>query len=137
MNIRASQINGCGACLDMHTKEAAHAGETALRMNLVGTWRETTVFTDAERAALELTEQGTRLADTSGITDGRCRIARRCRLGAPCRTTTQHAVTVNSTGTVNFTSNGGSASCPAAGAGTAKTTRAFEFNSTPGVTITP
>jgi AhpD family alkylhydroperoxidase len=69
MNIRASQINGCGACLDMHTKEAAHAGETALRMNLVGAWRETTVFTDAERAALELTEQGTRLADTSGITD--------------------------------------------------------------------
>jgi len=69
MNIRASQINGCGACLDMHTKEAAHAGETTLRMNLVGAWRETTVFTDAERAALELTEQGTRLADTSGITD--------------------------------------------------------------------
>lgn len=69
MNIRASQINGCAACLDMHTMEAAHAGETALRMNLVGAWRETTVFTDAERAALELTEQGTRLADTSGITD--------------------------------------------------------------------
>lgn len=69
MNIRASQINGCGACLDMHTKEAAQAGVTALRINLVGAWRETTVFTDAERAALELTEQGTRLADTSGITD--------------------------------------------------------------------
>ncbi len=69
VNIRASQINGCGGCLDMHTKEAAHAGESQLRLNLVAAWRETTVFTDAERAALELTEQGTRLADSSGVTD--------------------------------------------------------------------
>lgn len=69
VKIRASQINGCGGCLDMHTKEAAQAGETALRLNLVAAWRETTVFTGAERAALELTEQGTRLADTAGVTD--------------------------------------------------------------------
>jgi AhpD family alkylhydroperoxidase len=69
VKIRASQINGCGGCLDMHTKEAAHAGETSVRLNLVAAWRETTVFTEAERAALELTEQGTRLADTSGVTD--------------------------------------------------------------------
>ncbi len=69
VKIRASQINGCGFCLDMHTKHAAHAGETPVRLNLVAAWREATVFTDAERAALELTEQGTRLADSSGITD--------------------------------------------------------------------
>ena len=69
VKIRASQINGCGGCLDMHTKDAAKAGETALRLNLVAAWRETTVFTDAERAALELTEQGTRLADVGGVTD--------------------------------------------------------------------
>lgn len=69
VNIRASQINGCGGCLDMHTKEAAHAGETALRLHLVAAWRETTVFTEAERAALELTEQGTRLADGGVVTD--------------------------------------------------------------------
>jgi AhpD family alkylhydroperoxidase len=70
VKIRASQINGCGGCLDMHTKEAAHAGETQVRLNLVAAWRETTVFTDAERAALELTEQGTRLADAAGgVTD--------------------------------------------------------------------
>ena len=69
VNIRASQINGCGGCLDMHTKEAAAAGETPLRLNLVAAWRETTVFTDAERAALELTEHGTRLADTAGVSD--------------------------------------------------------------------
>ncbi|GAA1942178.1 carboxymuconolactone decarboxylase family protein [Kitasatospora viridis] len=66
IEIRASQINGCGFCTDMHTKEAAHAGETATRLNLVATWREATVFTDAERAALELTEQGTRIADAAG-----------------------------------------------------------------------
>ncbi|MET7609609.1 carboxymuconolactone decarboxylase family protein [Streptomyces seoulensis] len=70
VKIRASQINGCGFCLDMHTKEAAHAGETPLRLNMVAAWREATVFTDAERAALELAEQGTRLADTPGaVTD--------------------------------------------------------------------
>ncbi|MBB4916941.1 carboxymuconolactone decarboxylase family protein [Streptosporangium saharense] len=70
VKIRASQINGCGFCTDMHTKDAAHAGETSVRLNLVAAWREATVFTDAERAALELTEQGTRIADAAGgVTD--------------------------------------------------------------------
>ncbi|MCN9239274.1 carboxymuconolactone decarboxylase family protein [Streptomyces sp. RY43-2] len=70
VEIRASQINGCGFCVDMHTKEAARAGETSVRLNLVAAWREATVFTEAERAALELAEQGTRLADTPGaVTD--------------------------------------------------------------------
>ncbi|MGW1194666.1 carboxymuconolactone decarboxylase family protein [Streptomyces sp. NPDC002536] len=70
VKIRASQINGCGFCLDMHTKEAAAAGETSTRLHLVAAWREATVFTDAERAALELTEQGTRIADAAGgVTD--------------------------------------------------------------------
>ena len=64
--LRASQINGCAWCTDMHTKEAAHAGETNARINLVATWREAAVFTDAERAALELTEQATRIADAAG-----------------------------------------------------------------------
>jgi AhpD family alkylhydroperoxidase len=70
VRLRASQINGCAFCTDMHTKEAAHAGETSVRLNLVAVWREATVFTDAERAALELTEQGTRIADAAGgVTD--------------------------------------------------------------------
>ncbi|MEU7860984.1 carboxymuconolactone decarboxylase family protein [Nonomuraea sp. NPDC049141] len=70
VKIRASQINGCGFCTDMHTKDAAHAGETSVRLNLVAAWREATVFTEAERAALELTEQGTRIADAAGgVTD--------------------------------------------------------------------
>jgi alkylhydroperoxidase family enzyme len=55
---------------NMHTKDAAHAGEIQVRLNLVATWREATVFTEAERAALELAEQGTRLADAAGgVTD--------------------------------------------------------------------
>ncbi|MEV3907978.1 carboxymuconolactone decarboxylase family protein [Streptomyces canus] len=69
VKIRASQINGCGFCLDMHTKEAAAAGETAQRLHMVAAWREAKVFTEAERAALELTEQGTRLADGTGVSD--------------------------------------------------------------------
>ncbi len=70
VKIRASQINGCGFCTDMHTKDAAHAGETSVRLNLIAAWREAKVFTDAERAALELTEQGTRIADAAGgVTD--------------------------------------------------------------------
>jgi AhpD family alkylhydroperoxidase len=64
--LRVSQINGCGFCVDMHTKDAAHAGETSVRLNLVAAWREAKVFTDAERAALELAEQGTRIADAAG-----------------------------------------------------------------------
>jgi AhpD family alkylhydroperoxidase len=70
VKIRSSQINGCGMCLDMHTKDALKEGETVQRLTLVATWREATVFTDAERAALELTEQGTRIADAAtGVPD--------------------------------------------------------------------
>ncbi|MEU2559858.1 carboxymuconolactone decarboxylase family protein [Streptomyces longispororuber] len=64
--LRVSQINGCAVCVDMHTKEAAAAGESAVRLNLVAAWREANVFTEAERAALELAEQGTRIADAAG-----------------------------------------------------------------------
>jgi AhpD family alkylhydroperoxidase len=70
VKLRASQINGCAVCTDMHTKDALHAGESQLRLNLVAAWREATVFTEAERAALELAEQGTRIADgATGVTD--------------------------------------------------------------------
>ena len=70
VSLRASQINGCGWCIDMHTKEAAAAGETAVRLHLVAAWRESTVFTEAEQAALALAEEGTRLADAHhGVSD--------------------------------------------------------------------
>jgi AhpD family alkylhydroperoxidase len=68
--LRASQINGCGFCVDYHAKDAAAAGETAVRLSLAAAWRESTVFTGAERAALALTEEGTRLADAApGVSD--------------------------------------------------------------------
>ncbi|GGX27077.1 carboxymuconolactone decarboxylase family protein [Streptomyces noursei] len=68
--LRVSQINGCAFCIDMHTKDAAAAGESSVRLNLVVAWREATVFTDAERAALALAEEGTRVADAGeGVSD--------------------------------------------------------------------
>lgn len=64
VKIRASQINSCGMCTDMHAKEAIAAGEDPTRLFLVAAWRDATVFTEAERAALALAEEGTRIADT-------------------------------------------------------------------------
>lgn len=62
-HLRASQINGCGVCVDMHVKEALKDGETDERLHAVAAWRETPYFDDAERAALALTEAVTRLGD--------------------------------------------------------------------------
>jgi AhpD family alkylhydroperoxidase len=64
VEVRASQINGCGVCLDMHSRELGHAGEPNERIFMVAAWREAPYFTDAERAALALTEAATRLADS-------------------------------------------------------------------------
>src|SRR5215831_5256 len=64
VKIRASQMNGCAYCLDMHTKDARRAGETEQRIYALSAWRETPFFTDRERAALEWTEAVTRVADT-------------------------------------------------------------------------
>lgn len=63
VKIRASQINGCGYCLDMHTKDARAAGETEQRIHLLSAWREAPIYTARERAALGWTEALTRLAD--------------------------------------------------------------------------
>jgi AhpD family alkylhydroperoxidase len=60
---RASQLNGCAYCVDMHTKDARTGGETERRLYALPVWRETPFFTDRERAALELTEAATRLVD--------------------------------------------------------------------------
>lgn len=60
---RASQINGCAVCLDMHTRGAKNGGETDQRLHTLAAWRDTPYFDDAERAALALTEAGTRIAD--------------------------------------------------------------------------
>lgn len=65
VHLRASQINGCSACVDMGARGAKKAGETDDRLFAVAAWREAPYFTDAERAALELAESATRLADRS------------------------------------------------------------------------
>lgn len=63
VHLRASQINGCSACVDSGTKSARKAGETDERLAAVAAWREAPYFTDAERSALALAEAATRLAD--------------------------------------------------------------------------
>jgi len=61
--LRASQINGCSVCVDMHTKGASRDGETEERLHAVAAWRDTAYFSEAERAALALAESVTRLSD--------------------------------------------------------------------------
>ena len=63
VTLRASQINGCAVCVDMHTRELKLAGEPDQRIHTVAAFRESSYFNDAERAALALTEAATRLAD--------------------------------------------------------------------------
>jgi AhpD family alkylhydroperoxidase len=69
INLRASQINGCAYCVDMHTKEAKAHGATEQWINLVSTWQESPVFTAAERAVLGWTESLTLLAQTRAPDD--------------------------------------------------------------------
>lgn len=68
IDIRASQINGCAFCLDMHIGEARQGGETAQRIDTLAAWRETPFYTPAERAALALTEHVTLIAN-GGVPD--------------------------------------------------------------------
>ncbi|WP_049564478.1 carboxymuconolactone decarboxylase family protein [Nonomuraea sp. SBT364] len=67
--LRASQINGCGVCVDMHAKDLRKQGESDERLFAVAAWRETPYFTEAERAALALAEEATRLADGVQVGD--------------------------------------------------------------------
>ncbi len=67
VKIRASQLNNCAFCVDMHTREARAAGESERRVNLIAAWQETELFSTTERVALELTETLTRLAETRDL----------------------------------------------------------------------
>ena len=87
VRIRASQLNGCAYCIDMHTKDARAVGETEQRLYALPAWRETPYFTDRERAALAFTEAVTLLADDArarrGLRRGRRALhARRDRRAA-------------------------------------------------------
>jgi AhpD family alkylhydroperoxidase len=63
VHLRASQINGCSGCVDIHSRELVYAGESSERIHTIAAWREAPYFSDAERAALALAEATTRLAD--------------------------------------------------------------------------
>jgi AhpD family alkylhydroperoxidase len=65
INLRVSQINGCAYCLNVHTRAALHAGETAQRLGVLAAWRDTELFTPAERAALALAEATTEPTDAA------------------------------------------------------------------------
>jgi AhpD family alkylhydroperoxidase len=69
IKIRASQLNGCAYCLDMHSHEARQLGETERRLFVLAAWRETTMFDERERAALALTEVMTRLPEYRDVPD--------------------------------------------------------------------
>ncbi|HET8940642.1 MAG TPA: carboxymuconolactone decarboxylase family protein [Rudaea sp.] len=75
VKMRASQINGCAYCLDMHSKDARAAGETEQRLYVLDAWREAPFYTARERAALEWTEAVTRVADTHVPDDVHERVA--------------------------------------------------------------
>lgn len=68
IKIRASQINGCAYCMDMHTRDSRKMGETEQRIYLLSAWREAPIYTDKERAVLELTEAVTRISE-QGVPD--------------------------------------------------------------------
>ena len=68
IKIRASQINGCAFCIDMHTKDALKYGETTQRIFLLNAWRETDLFTEEEKAVLAITEEVT-LIHSQGLSD--------------------------------------------------------------------
>jgi len=76
VKLRASQINGCAYCIDMHTKDARAGGETEQRLYTVSAWRETPFYSERERAALAWTEAVTKVADT-GVPDDVYELARR------------------------------------------------------------
>jgi len=67
--MRASQINGCAYCLDMHSKDALAAGETGQRLHVLPAWRETTLFSERERIALAWTEELTELSSPQAVSD--------------------------------------------------------------------
>jgi len=69
VKMRASQLNGCAYCLDMHSKDARAAGETEQRLYLLNAWRESPFYSERERAALAWTEALTRISKTKDVSD--------------------------------------------------------------------
>ncbi len=76
VRLRASMINGCGYCVDMHTKDARAEGESEQRLYAVSVWRETPFFSERERAALAWTDAVTRISETQDVPDDVYELAR-------------------------------------------------------------
>lgn len=104
VNLRVSQINGCAFCLDLHHRRALAAGEEPRRLAVLGAWRETSLFSEAEQAALVLAESITRLPSH----DERCRAEARARrvLGDEAYSVVAWvAVTINAFNRLSMTSH--------------------------------
>ncbi|WP_020670979.1 carboxymuconolactone decarboxylase family protein [Amycolatopsis nigrescens] len=96
VQLRASQLNGCAFCLDLHSKEALKLGEDQRRLLVLSAWRETELYTEQERAALALTEAITKLSQTQDVPDDVYQQA------TAVFDETQYAVLVWSVGVINL-----------------------------------
>ncbi|TQJ58993.1 AhpD family alkylhydroperoxidase [Arthrobacter sp. SLBN-83] len=104
LNVRISQINGCAYCLDLHVRRAMEAGETSQRLAVLPAWRETTLFTDKERAALGLVESITKLPDERAREQAEA-VARQCLTADEFSAVGWVAVTMNALNRVSITSH--------------------------------
>ncbi|WP_442891377.1 carboxymuconolactone decarboxylase family protein [Congregicoccus parvus] len=95
VKLRASQINACAFCIDMHFRDAKAAGETDERLSLLDAWHEAPVYTDRERAALRWTEALTRLSGSAGVASDVFEEARSCFGEAELADLTLAIVTIN------------------------------------------
>jgi AhpD family alkylhydroperoxidase len=103
IKIRASQINGCSYCLNMHTRDARRLGETEKRIYLLNAWRDTELYTEKERAALALTESITLIA-AGGVPDEVYREAARHFEPAELAAVIMAVVTINGWNRIQITS---------------------------------
>ncbi|MEV6876445.1 carboxymuconolactone decarboxylase family protein [Amycolatopsis sp. NPDC051128] len=102
---RASQINGCAFCLDMHTREALELGESPRRLFVLDGWRETDLFTEQEQAALALTEAMTKLSETQTVPDDVYEEAARVFTEDQYRAVAWEVIAINSWNRMTITSH--------------------------------
>ena len=102
---RASQINGCAFCLDMHTRDALELGESPRRLFVLDGWRETDLFTEQEQAALALTEAMTKLSATQAVPDDVCEEAARVFTEEQYRAVAWEVIAINSWNRMTITSH--------------------------------
>ncbi|MGK3208959.1 carboxymuconolactone decarboxylase family protein [Amycolatopsis sp. MEPSY49] len=102
---RASQINGCAYCLDMHSRDALELGESPRRLFVLDGWRETDLFTEQEQAALALTEAMTKLSATQSVPDDVCEEAARVFTEEQYQAVAWEVIAINSWNRMTITSH--------------------------------